>query len=201
MTDFNSIDFDKKIVFLKGVLKNRLSKKRYHHSVCVANEAKTLAKKNNYDEKQAYVAGLIHDVCKEDSTENQLELMSRSKTYIDDAERSAKVLYHGIAGSVFIEQELGICDEDIQNAVRYHTVAREGMSTLEKIVYLADLVSEDRTYSDVKKYRKLAHKDLNIAMLEALKFSIRSTVNDGCEIVVSTLSAYNEYIRKLKNKK
>ena len=199
--DFDSINYDKKIKFFKSVLKNRLSKKRYHHSVCVANEAKALAKENGYNERQSYLAGLIHDVCKEDSTENQLELMSRAKTYIDDTEKSAKVLYHGIAGSVFIEEELGICDEDVQNAVRYHTVAREGMSPLEKIVYLADLVSEDRTYSDVKRYRKLAHKDLDIGMLEALKYSIKDTVDNECEIVGSTLLAYNEYIRKLKNKK
>lgn len=201
MTDFENIDYEQRIKYFKCCLKERLSKKRYHHSVCVANEAKALAKKNDYDERKAYLAGLIHDVCKEDSTQNQLELMSRCKTYIDDTEKSARVLYHGIAGSVFIEEEFQIHDEDIQNAVRYHTVARDGMSELEKIVYLADLVSEDRTYSDVKKYRKLAHKDLDIGMLEALKYSIKSTVNEECEIVKSTLLAYNEYIRKLKSKK
>lgn len=201
MTDLNKLDYEDKIKYYKSYLKKRLSKHRYHHSICVANEAKVLAKKNDYDERKAYLAGLIHDVCKEDSTKNQLELMSRCKTYIDDTEKTAKVLYHGAAGSVFIEEEFKIYDEDIQNAVRYHTVAREGMSTLEKIVYLADLVSEDRTYSDVKKYRKLAHKDLDIGMLEALKYSIKNTVNEECEIVKSTLSAYNEYIRKSKNKK
>lgn len=201
MTDLDKLDYEDRIKYYKSCLKERLSKNRYHHSVCVANEAKALAQENDYDEDRAYLAGLVHDVCKEDSMENQLELMSRCKTYIDETEKTTKALYHGIAGSVFIEEEFKIYDEDIQNAVRYHTVAREGMSTLEKIVYLADLVSEDRTYSDVKKYRKTAHKDLDIGMLEALKYSIKSTVNKESEIVKSTLSAYNEYIRKLKNKK
>lgn len=201
MTDFDKLNFEGKIKYYKSCLKERLSKERYHHSVCVANEAKALAGENDFDEDKAYLAGLVHDACKEDSMENQLELMLRSKTNIDDTEKSTKALYHAIAGSVFIEEEFKISDEDIQNAVRYHTVAREGMSTLEKIVYLADLVSEDRTYSDIKKYRKLAHKDLDIGMLEALKYSIKSTVNKENEIVKSTLSAYNEYVRKLKNKK
>ena len=204
MTDFEdltSLNYEDKIKYYKSCLKKRLSKERYHHSICVASEAKALAKENDFDEKKAYLAGLVHDVCKEDGTKKQLELMSRCKTYIDDVERTSKALYHAIAGSVYIEENFKITDNDIQNAVRYHTVAREGMSTLEKIVYLADLVSVDRTYSDVKKYRKLAHKNLDIGMLEALKYSIKSTVNKECEIVKSTLSAYNEYIIKLKSKK
>ena len=204
MTDFEdltSLNYEDKIKYYKSCLKKRLSKERYHHSICVASEAKALAKENDFDEKKAYLAGLVHDVCKEDSTKKQLELMSRCKTYIDDVERTSKALYHSVAGSVYIEENFKITDNDIQNAVRYHTVAREGMSTLEKIVYLADLVSVDRTYSDVKKYRKLAHKNLDTGMLEALKYSIKSTVNKECEIVKSTLSAYNEYIAKLKSKK
>ena len=204
MTDFEdltSLNYEDKIKYYKSCLKKRLSKERYHHSICVASEAKALAKENNFDEKKAYLAGLVHDVCKEDGTKKQLELMSRCKTHIDDVERTSKALYHAIAGSVYIEENFKITDNDIQNAVRYHTVAREGMSTLEKIVYLADLVSVDRTYSDVKKYRKLAHKNLDTGMLEALKYSIKSTVNKECEIVKSTLSAYNEYIAKLKSKK
>lgn len=201
MTDFDYSLYEGKIKHYKKCLKEKLSKERYHHSICVASEAKSLARENNFDEKKAYLAGLIHDVCKEDSTKKQLELMSRCKTYIDDVERTTKALYHAVAGSVFIEEEFQIYDEDIQNAVRYHTVAREGMSTLEKIVYLADLVSVDRTYSDVKKYRKLAYKDLELGMMEALKYSIKSTVNKECEIVKSTFSAYNEYIKKLRSKK
>lgn len=204
MTDFEdltSLNYEDKIKYYKSCLKKRLSKERYHHSICVASEAKALAKENDFDEKKAYLAGLVHDVCKEDGTKKQLELMSRCKTYIDDVEKTSKALYHAIAGSVYIEENFKITDNDIQNAVRYHTVAREGMSTLEKIVYLADLVSVDRTYSDVKKYRKLAHKNLDTGMLEALKYSIKSTVNKECEIVKSTLSAYNEYIAKLKSKK
>lgn len=199
--DFDFLDYDGKIKYFKSCLKKKLSKERYHHSICVASEAKALAKENDFDERKAYLAGLVHDVCKEDSTKKQLELMSRCKTYIDDVEKTSKALYHAIAGSVYIEENFKITDSDIQNAVRYHTVAREGMSTLEKIVYLADLVSVDRTYSDVKKYRKLAHKNLDTGMLEALKYSIKSTVNKECEIVKSTLSAYNEYIDKLKSKK
>lgn len=204
MTDFEdltSLNYEDKIKYYKSCLKKRLSKERYHHSICVASEAKALAKENDFDEKKAYLAGLVHDICKEDGTNKQLEIMSRCKTYIDDVERTSKALYHAIAGSVYIEENFKITDNDIQNAVRYHTVAREGMSTLEKIVYLADLVSVDRTYGDVKKYRKLAHKNLDTGMLEALKYSIKNTVNKECEIVKSTLSAYNEYIAKLKSKK
>ena len=53
---------------------------------------------------------------------------------------------------------MGIEDEDIINAVRYHTVARAGMSRLEQIIYLADLTSAERDYPDVERMRRLSDR-------------------------------------------
>ena len=64
------------------------------------------------------------------------------------------------AGAEYIRQQLGIEDEDIINAVRYHTVARAGMSRLEQIIYLADLTSSERDYPDVERMRRLSDRSL-----------------------------------------
>ena len=75
------------------------------------------------------------------------------------------------------------------------------MSKTEKIIYLADLVSQDREYKDVKRMRKIAFSDLHKAMFEALKFSIEDSSKKGNTIPFKTLSAYNQYAEMMKQRK
>ncbi|MBE6854778.1 MAG: HD domain-containing protein [Ruminococcus sp.] len=177
-----------------ALLRARLSKKRFTHSVNVAAEAKKLAVRYGEDEDKAYFAGLMHDVCKELPSEEQEELMLAGSFDISPEERDTPKLWHGIAGAFYLQFTLGISDSDVLNAVRYHTVGRAGMSRLEEIVYLADLVSEERDYNGVEEMRKLAYTDLNTAMLEGIRFSLQSTLGKGGFIPLSTLEAYNQYI-------
>lgn len=179
---------------MKAFLKARLSKKRYNHSVNVAHEAKKLAAYLGEDTRKAYTAGLLHDVCKEILPAEQKQMMLEGNMELSPAELSARALWHGPAGAYFIEKEMGIRDRDIINAVRFHTVGRSGMSLLEEIVYMADLISEDRDYKDIDKMRKLAYTDFQRAMLEAFAFSIESVIKKQGYIPKYTLDAYNQYL-------
>ena len=113
-------------------------------------------------------------------------------------ELETRSLWHAVAGAYFIKTEFRIEDIDILNAVRFHTVGRAGMSLLEEIVYMGDLISADRDYKDVDKIRKLAYTDLNAAMLEAFAFSIKSVVKKGGFIPPCTTEGYNFYLRLQK---
>lgn len=179
---------------IKAFLKERLSKKRYHHSVNVAHEALKLANAYGENPDKAYLAGLVHDICKELSHSEQKRIMLEGNMDISGAELASKALWHGIAGAYFIEKEMGIKDKDILNAVRFHTVGRSGMSKLEEIVYMADLISEDRDYKDVDKMRKLAYTDFEKAMLEAFCYSIEGVVTKQGYIPEYTVAAYNQYL-------
>ena len=178
----------------KDYLKNNLSKKRYNHSVNVANAAVKLAGRYDCDKDKAYVAGLLHDVAKEMDTDRQLELVERSELAVSDIEKKAMPLYHAIAGAEVVQEFFEIHDPEIINAIRYHTVACKDMSKLAQIVYLADLISEDRDYKDVKKMRKYCEQSLEKGMFEALRFSIIDSVGKGNSIPVSTLEAYNDFV-------
>lgn len=186
---------------LSDFLKPRLSKKRFIHSVNVANEALRLAKKYGVDEDSAFIAGYLHDCAKELSQEEQKELMSRSDSPVDKVEETATPLFHAVAGAVMVKEQLGITDSGILTAIRYHTVAAPNMSGLSEVIYLADLISEDRDYKDVKRMRKIAYESLSDAMLEALRFSINDSVKKGNAIPTSTILAYNDYVRRNKNRK
>lgn len=186
---------------LRDILKIRLSKKRYTHSLNVADAALKLAEKYGADIEKAYLAGLVHDICKEVPTDEQLAMAQKCRQGIDETEKKIPALYHAAAGSWYGENVLHIHDEDILNAVRYHTTGRAGMSRLEECVYLADLISEDRTYKDVGRMRRLAFEDINGAMLEAARFTLSDVIAKGSFIPENSMQTYNYYTALIKQDK
>ena len=186
-----------KITFLEG----RLSQKRYRHSCNVARAAEQLAKQYGADAEKAYFAGLLHDVCKEIPFEEQYQMMQAGDYPPDLAELHSRKLWHGIAGAYFIREQFGVTDRDILNAVRFHTVGRAEMSLLEEIIYIADMISDERDYKGVDKMRRLAQKDLQAAMLEALQDAIASVMKKNGLLSQNTIEAYNYYILKAQEQK
>jgi len=182
----------------KKYLKENLSAKRYTHSLNVAEECRKLAERYGEDPNKAYFAGLLHDICKELPSDEQKRLADNNVFTVCREELETRSLWHAVAGAYFIKTEFRIEDIDILNAVRFHTVGRAGMSLLEEIVYMGDLISADRDYKDVDKIRKLAYTDLNAAMLEAFAFSIKSVVKKGGFIPPCTTEGYNFYLRLQK---
>ncbi|MCR5143058.1 MAG: bis(5'-nucleosyl)-tetraphosphatase (symmetrical) YqeK [Ruminococcus sp.] len=183
------------------ILKADLSKKRYVHSKNVAAMSAELAKLYGEDIERAYFAGLVHDIAKELSRDEQFVLAAKCELDVSPIELNSTPLLHAIAGAQLLIDDLHFNDEEILWAVRWHTVAAPNMSKLAEIVYLADLVSEDREYKDVKKYRKYAHTSLEKGMFEALKYSIADSASKGNSIPISTLEAYNQYAVKIKASK
>lgn len=179
----------------KKLLKNRLSQKRYTHSLNVAEECRRLAVKYGEDPDKAYYAGLLHDICKEIPADEQKALVEESGFSVCREELETHSLWHAIAGAYYIKKEFGIEDIDILNAVRFHTAGRAGMTRLEEIVYLGDLISADRDYKDVDKMRKLSYCDLNRAMYEAFAFAVKSVVKKDGLLPPCTVEGYNFYAR------
>lgn len=185
----------------KKFLKERLSSKRYQHSLNVAAECRKLAEKYGEDPDKAYYAGLLHDICKELPGEEQKALVLSSGYTVCREELETRSLWHAIAGAYFVKTEFGVEDIDILNSIRFHTVGRAGMSRLEEIVYLGDLISADRNYKDVVKMRKITYSSLNAAMLEAFSFSIKSVVKKGGVIPLCTVEGFNFYTRLMADEK
>ena len=185
----------------KKYLKAKLSAKRFQHSMNVADECRKLAEKYGEDPDKAYYAGLLHDICKEMPDADQKTLVEKSGFAVCREELETRSLWHGIAGAYFVKSHFGVEDIDVLNAIRFHTVARAGMTRLEEIVYIGDLISADRDYKDVDKMRKIAYTGLNAAMLEGIQFSIKSVIKKGGVIPPCTVEAYNFYTRLLKEEK
>ncbi len=176
----------------KKVLQERLTPKRYHHSLCVADEAVRLAKKYDGDADKAYLAGLLHDITKNATEQEHLHIFKEFGIMLNDIEKNAEKLWHAISGSAYIKHILGIDDNEIIAAVRYHTTAREGMSQLEKILYLADFTSADRDYDDIDIMRQKVEISMEIALNYALSYTINDLVSRAQPLHIDTVKAYNE---------
>ncbi|MBR6761295.1 MAG: bis(5'-nucleosyl)-tetraphosphatase (symmetrical) YqeK [Oscillospiraceae bacterium] len=177
-----------------ALLRARLSKKRFAHSVNVAIAAKELAERWHADPDWAYLAGLLHDCCKEIPAEEQAALMRSGSFPVEEIEWLCKPVWHGIAAAAYMQVELGIENHEVLSAARWHTVGHANMTLLEEIVYMADLISADRTYHDVERVRKLAFADLKRAMLVGVQFSVESVLRKGTPLPICTAEAYNYYL-------
>ncbi len=175
--------------------KAHLSKSRYDHVISVANYAAYLAPRFDVSAKLAYIAGLAHDCTKFMDTDSQLEYFKKHGIKLTNDELACPKIYHQISGAHFAKHFLGITDNDILNSIRYHTTGREGMSTLEKLICLADSIEPLRDYDGVDKMRKTAKTDLDGALLMSLDRLIDFVKQRGLVLNEQTVKA-RDYERK-----
>ncbi len=185
----------------KQIIKTKMGEYRFIHSVNVAKEAKALAKLYGADEQKAELAGILHDITKEFDKSEQLKIINNGGIILDSIQQNTPKLWHSISGSVYIKENLNINDEDILNAVRYHTTGRAGMSLLEKIIYVADFTSEERKYRGVVAMRTKSLKSLEDAMLYSCRFTITDLVRRDMFVHPDELACYNDIIMQKISRK
>ena len=184
------------IDYCYSLVEKNLSEYRCHHSKMVAKAAVMLAGKYGADTEKAELAGILHDITKEMPVNNQLQLLEDNDIMLDSVTKCNERILHAVSGATFAEFVLGINDRDILNAIRFHTTARADMSVLEKIIFVADFISEDRTYPDIDIMRQEADESLEHGMKYALTYVIRNLVNNGRCVHPDAIDAYNEIIMK-----
>ncbi len=176
------------------IIKPLMGEKRYTHSVNVSKEAVALAQKYGADEEKAYTAGILHDITKEFDRDRQLQIMQNSGIILDNIQLKAPKLWHGISGSAYIQSELNILDEDIVNAIRFHTTGRADMSVLEKIIFVADFTSAERTYPGVDVMREKADSSLEEAMIYGFQFTLKDLSSRELAIHPDEINCYNQLV-------
>ncbi|MDR0821154.1 MAG: bis(5'-nucleosyl)-tetraphosphatase (symmetrical) YqeK [Oscillospiraceae bacterium] len=188
--DFNP---NKKGRELLAFAQTALSEKRFVHSRNVASEAVRLADKYDCDKDKAFIAGILHDIRKEISPQEKLAEALKAVPPLDPVEKKEQKLWHGPAGAYFAKSALGIDDDDVLYAIRFHTIGRADMCLLEQIVYISDLISADRTYADVEKFRRYANESLDKTMRKALRFSRDDLKEKGKDLPLYTIEALQFY--------
>ncbi|MDO4542916.1 MAG: nicotinate-nucleotide adenylyltransferase [Clostridia bacterium] len=164
------------------LLYERLSPKKFDHTVGVMKTAVSLAKRYGADPQKALTAALLHDCAKELPF---FELMELTK-----GEARFSMVLHAKAGAMIARRDFGVCDPEILRAIELHTTGDAGMSTLDKIIYLADMIEPSRNFDGVDKIR--AESTLDGAILLALKRTIWYIKRKGGALHPATLRAYKD---------
>ena len=149
---------------IKTKLKTLVNEKRYNHSLLVAEEAMKLAKVYNVDENKAYLTGLCHDIAKDFSIEENKKWIEKYKLDNSLLNDDYKKLIHADVGALVVKEWYSF-DDEMCNAIKYHTIGNSTMTTLEKIVFIADKIGRDELSTDLLKVKDLAYKNLDESLL------------------------------------
>lgn len=181
---------------LDDFIKSNLKESRYIHSLGVEEMAVRLAEIHGADTDKAAFAGRYHDLAK--NFDNETMDAYIRKYDLPEYLLGNNALAHSKVAAAILENEFGVDDEDVLNAVRYHTTARKDMSILEETIFVADVVEDNRTYSDLDYYQQLAYRDLDQACLEILEYTIGSLTTKEKEIDKDTLEARDWVLKRIK---
>lgn len=163
---------------IQADLKTILSEKRYNHSLGVMKKAEELAKQYGEDPNIAALVGLAHDIGKEIPNEEKLRYVKENNIKIDEVEEYNVGLLHAKIGADITKKKYNFT-EDMQKAIKYHTVADPSMNLLAKIIFVADKIEENRSYEKVEELRKMAEINIDNCIIEILNYTIKENIDKG----------------------
>ena len=181
---------------IKKYLKENLKESRYNHTLGVCEIALELAELNGVSKEKAEIAALAHDVAKNLSKEEMMKIIKDNNIILSNVEKENMNLWHSIIAPIVAEEKLGITDEDILDAVRWHTTGKEDMSVLTKIIYIADMIEPGRSFPGLEDIRKETFEDLDKGVYTGLTHSIQFLLSKNLLIDENTIKARNYFLFK-----
>lgn len=179
---------------IRKAMEKALDSKRYEHTLGVAYTASSLAMRYDVDINSAIIAGLLHDCAKCLSDEKKISICEKHNVCISDVERKNPSLLHAKVGSFLAMDTYHVDDIAIINAILNHTTGRPGMSTLEKIIFVADYIEPGRRQApNLSVIRKMAFLDLDKALDKILEDTLDYLKDSDMEIDLITQRTYEFY--------
>lgn len=185
------------IMMLREKLQKKLPPMRYEHSLSVSFTCMNLAMCYGYDLGKAELAGLMHDCGKRFSDEMILEHCIKHSIPVTEEEKKALPVLHAKYGAWLAKNKYGIDDEEILDAIACHTTGKPDMTTLDKILYIADYIEPRRFKAqNLAQVRKMAYEDLDKTMYAILAGTLDYLKKKGGNIDPETLLAYEYFSKK-----
>ena len=151
---------------------------------------------NNEFMIKAEIAGLLHDCAKCMDNDKKIRICNKNQISYSKIEAENPYLLHGKVGAYIARKEFDILDEDILNAITWHTTGRPDMSLLEKIIFVADYIEPSRRpIPELNLIRQLAFTDIDQAVIKILENTLKYLNEKGSPIDDMTQKTYDSYIR------
>lgn len=184
---------------LGKAVREHLTEKRWRHTLGVEEVAASLARQYGVPEEEAREAALLHDATKCLDIQEQLKLCRQYDIIFDYGEQNTALL-HGKTAAALAQDKFGSSPQVVQ-AIARHTTGDRDMTTLDKIVYLADCIEPGRDYPGVDRLRSLCRQDLDQAMIQALSDTIEHVRQKGGEPDRRSQEALDDLRSKKENGK
>lgn len=156
----------------EDMVRRTLSPKRFQHTMNVKNLAVRMAQHYGVNTEKAALAAILHDSAKELPRTELLQIMQDNAIIKKGIQNRPEPVWHGICAAILAKTQWNVQDEEILSAIACHTTGKENMSKLDKILFLADMTSAERDYPGVEELRSLEMRNLDKAMIQALKMTI-----------------------------
>ena len=156
----------------EDMVRQTLSPKRFQHTMNVKNLAVRMAQHYGVDTEKAALAAILHDSAKELPRTELLQIMQDNAIIKKGTQNRPEPVWHGICAAILAKTQWNVQDGEILSAIACHTTGKENMSKLDKILFLADMTSAERDYPGVEELRSLEMRNLDKAMIQALKMTI-----------------------------
>lgn len=180
------------------LLKTMIKEKRFEHSIGVMNTANELANIYSCDVQKARIAGLLHDCAKGVEKSEILKLCSDFGIVLDDINSYNIELLHGPLGAEFAKSIFYVDDKEVLDAIKYHTIGKENMCLLTKIIYLADYIEPGRNFKGVDIIREQSKVNLDRALVNSIDSTIKYVLEKGSLLHPNTVEARNYILLHLE---
>lgn len=177
---------------IREKLKASLKKSRYEHTIGVEFTGAALAMKYGADIHRVRIAGLLHDCAKNISDKEQLIKCKEFCIPISETEEKNPYLLHGKLGAYMARVNYGILDQQVLDAIKYHTTGRINMTIMEKIIFTADYIEPSRDKAPgLEQIRQMAFEDIDRAMIMIFEDTMEYIRSSGNQLDMTTKDAYD----------
>lgn len=182
---------------MREKLKERLTPKRFEHSLGVEYTAAAMAMCHGLNIEQAAIAGLLHDCGKNYSPEEKIHKCEKYGLPISAYERKNPELLHAKLGAAIAKDKFRVKDREILSAITWHTTGCPNMSDLDKVIYIADFIEPNRKMlPEMDEIRREAFQDLDTCFLHILSNILEYLKRKGDKIDSISEQTYNFYMSK-----
>ena len=179
-------------------LRAHLKPNRYLHSIKVAELCAVLSDIYEVPIQKAVQAGIFHDAGKGFSAEELISFCKKHHLkipYFEDICHCEPALLHSFVSAELAQELFGLNDPEILNAISEHTLGSLEMTTLSKILFVADISSKDRKYKDAFVIRTLAMQDLEKALLYAANRKLWFTIDSQKWLCPTGIELWNHLVK------
>jgi len=183
---------------IESHLPEYITPERYKHTMGVREEAIKLSCLYKGDIFKVECASLLHDVARDLPLEVMQSIFREDRlTFSSKLESNIinnPLLLHPIVGSIIARKRFGIKDREILRSIEIHTTGDCSMNLLDKILFVADYIEPERQFRGVVKARKLAYKNLDMAVWYIFRSLLRHLLIEQRYICIKTVLGYNEMV-------